>query len=320
MKKGLKYYLCILGSELMWPRLALRWRQGLYSFNDADSESPVLVTVDYYLTVHRVIDSIEKQGLKCHLLVVNGRGINVWCGSRGGHVTTESVLDALEEFNIESTVSHKRLILPQLIASSVSKLVLSEHGWRAEFGPVEIDDIGEFIANNHEKTIEQNLVTFDLNHRLEENIGHLMFETVLFLMMTAIFWSLSFMGGLFLSWYSYWASNLVFIILGAYILGTFMAVTDPIMPTTSGLVRGIITGVLALVIWKGFLLLIFLIPLVWLNDAGLTILGISMFVGFNWGGATPYLSESQMVRDIIAGLMGLVLLFALGYCFPGGIF
>ena len=99
-----------------------------------------------------------------------------------------------------------------------------------------------------------------------------------------------------------------------------MAIIDPLMPTTSGLVRGIITGVLALIVSKVFLLLAFSTSLVWLDAAGLTILGVSMFVGFNWGGATPYLSESQMMRDIIAGLFGLALLFALGYYFPGGIF
>ncbi|MFX1561557.1 MAG: hypothetical protein ACFFBL_13290, partial [Promethearchaeota archaeon] len=112
MKKGLKYYLCILFSELMWPGLALKWDPGIYSFNEADSESPVLVTVNYYLTVHRVIQSIEQQKLKCHLLVVDSHGINAWCGSRGGHVDTDSVLNVIESSGLESKVSHRRLILP----------------------------------------------------------------------------------------------------------------------------------------------------------------------------------------------------------------
>lgn len=304
----------------MWPKLAMRWKQGFYSFHDADSESPVLVTTDYYLTVHRVIDSIERQGLKCHLLVVNGKGINVWCGSKGGHVNTEAVLNALEEFDVENRVSHKRLILPQLMASSVSKLVLSENGWRPEFGPVQIDDVGDFIKNNHKKTPEQNLVTFDLKHRLEENIGHLVFETVIFLMMTPIFWLLSFLGSITTSWYSYWSTNLLAIFIAIYTFGTFMALVDPYIPTTSGLVRGVITGVLALIIWKLYLLLSFMTPIIWLDSTGLTIFGLALFIGFNWGGATPFLGEDQMIRDIAVGTLGLVILFALGYYIPGGIF
>ncbi len=304
----------------MWPGLALRWKQGFYSFNGADADSPVLVTTDYYMTAFRVIDSIERQGIACHLLVVNGKGINVWCGSRGGHVDTDSVLAALEDFDVAEKVSHKKLILPQLIASGVSKAELAKHGWRAEFGPVEIEDVGEFIKNGNKKTPEQSMVTFDLNHRVEENFGHLVFETALFLIMTPIFWILGFLGGPLLSWSSYWLSIFPFVLLGTYVLGTFMALVDPKMPTTSGLVRGVITGLVALVVFKMSLMVILSVPLIWTDATGLTIFGLSMFVGFNWGGATPFLGEDQMIRDIIVGLVGLVFLFALGYFFPGGVF
>ena len=320
MKKGLKYYLCIVGSELMFPGLALKWDQGLYSFNEADAESPVLVTVNYYLTVHRVIQSIERQKLRCHLLVVDSHGINAWCGSRGGHVDTDSVLDAIKNTDLESKVSHRRLILPQLVASSVSKSILSSHGWRAEFGPVEIDDAGEFIENDHKKTLEQSLVTFNLNHRLEENIGHLVLETAIFLIMTPIFWLLAMLGGFLATWFSYWLSNLFLIAIGTYILGTFMSLVDPKMPTSSGLVRGFITGLLALLTWKLILLAMYNTPIVWLDASGLTIMGLSMYVGFNWGGATPYLGNDQMIRDILVGIIALAVLFVLGYYFPGGIF
>jgi hypothetical protein len=320
MKKGLKYYLCILANELMWPGLSIRWKQGFYSFNGADSESPVLVTVDFYLTAHRVIESIERQELKCHLLVVNSRGINVWCGSRGGHVNTDSVLDALEEFDVKNKVSHKRLILPQLSASAISKSTLAENGWRAKFGPVDIDDVGDFIHNDLKKSPGQNIITFDLKHRLEENIGHLFLETILFLIMTLIFWVLNFISPPFTTWYFFWSTNLLFILLSAYVLGTFMAIADSKIPTTSGLVRGIVAGIIGLIIWKLSTVFLFMTPLVWLDPIGLTILGVSLFIGFNWGGATPYLSESQMIRDIIVGIGGLVILFALGYYFPGGIF
>ena len=320
MKKGLKYYLCIIFSELMWPGLALKWNPGIYSFNEADSEAPVLVTVNYYLTVHRVIQSIEQQKLKCHLLVVDSHGINAWCGSRGGHVDTDSVLNEIENSGLRSKVSHKRLILPQLVASSVSKSVLSDHGWRAEFGPVEIEDVGQFLENNHKKTPEQSYVTFGLKHRLEENIGHLVFETAIFLIMTPIFWLLALLGGPLSSWFSYWWSNLLFIVGGTYLLGTFMALVDPKMPTSSGLVRGFITGLLSLLTWKLILFAMSNTPIVWLDASGLTIMGLSMYVGFNWGGATPYLGNDQMIRDIVVGLAGLALLFLLGYYFPGGIF
>jgi hypothetical protein len=327
VKKGWRYYTCILGAQLMWPKLAVRSERGLFSFNGADSESPVLVTTDYYLTSHRVRETIEEDNLKCHLLVVDGRGINVWCGSRGGHVDTDSILDAINQTGLADEVSHRNLILPQLIASSVSKAVLAENGWKAIFGPVEINDVSDFIENECEKTREHSTVSFDLHARLENNMAHIVFETVMFLVMTPIFWLLASLGGLFAAWFGYWWSNLLYIVLGVWVLGTFMAIADPIMPTTSGYVRGLLTGLLALFVWKMFLLgLATLSPLAvvyewaWLDTSGLTILGLSLFVGFNWGGATPYLGEDQMIRDIVAGLGTLVLLFALGFYFPLGIF
>ncbi|MFX0054004.1 MAG: hypothetical protein ACFFAX_11575 [Promethearchaeota archaeon] len=328
MRKGWKYYACLLGSQLMWPALSLKSAQGLLSFNGADQDAPVLVTTDYYMTVFRVTEEIEKQNLRCHLLVVDGHGINVWCGSRGSHVNTDSVLAAIRSTKLESIVSHRNLILPQLAASSVSKAVLSDNGWHAVFGPVEIADVAEFIENENKKSLEQSIVKFGFHKRMECNLAHLIFETTMFLMMTPIFWILGFMGGIFLSWSSYWIPNLLLFIFGAWILGTFMAMVDPKMPTSSGYVRGAITGVIALFVWKIIWLIVaflsdtyltVLTEWAWLDTSGLAIIGLSLFVGFNWGGSTPQLGEDQMIRDIIAGIGSLIVIFFLGFYYPWGI-
>ena len=328
MRKGWKYYACLLGSQLMWPALSLKSAQGLFSFNGADQDAPVLVTTDYYMTVFRVTEEIEKQNLRCHLLVVDGHGINVWCGSRGSHVNTDSVLSAISSTKLESIVSHRNLILPQLVASSVSKAVLSDNGWHAVFGPVEIADVAEFIENENKKSQEQSIVKFGFHKRMEYNLAHLIFETTMFLMMTPIFWILGFLGGVFLSWSSYWITNLFLFIFGVWILGTFMAMVDPKMPTSSGYVRGAITGVIALFVWKIIWLIVaflsdtylaVLTEWAWLDTSGLAIIGLSLFVGFNWGGSTPQLGEDQMIRDIIAGIGSLIVILVLGFYYPSGI-
>ena len=150
---------------------------------------------------------------------------------------TDSVLNAIDTSNLGEMVSHRNLILPQLAASSVSKVVLAESGWNAVFGPVEIDDVGEFINNENRKSPEQSIATFSRHRRIEYNLAHLTFETTMFLVMTPIFWILSFLNGLLLSWHSYWMTNLLLIIVGAWILGTFMALVDPLMPTSSGMTQ-----------------------------------------------------------------------------------
>jgi hypothetical protein len=221
-------------------------------------------------------------------------------------VDTDSVLDAISTSNLGDLVSHRHLILPQLAASSVSKAVLADNGWIAVFGPVEIDDVGEFIKNENRKSPEQSIATFGLHRRMEYNLAHLVFETTMFMIMTPVFLALSLLGGVMLSWHIYWMTNLFLIIVGAWILGTFMALVDPIMPTSSGYVRGAITGVFALIIWK--MALLYLSPFsplaviyewAWLDASGLTILGLALFVGFNGT---------------------IVVLFAIGFYFPLGIF
>ena len=328
MKKGWKYFACLIGSHWMWPSLAIKSAEGLYSFNEADHSSPVLVTTDYYMTVFRVTEEIDKQNLRCHLLVVDGHGINVWCGSRGGHVDTDSVLTAISSTELDIVVSHRNLILPQLAASSISKAVLSDNGWTAVFGPAEIEDIDEFIQNENKKTLDQSIAKFGFQRRMEYNLAHLFFETTMFLMMTPIFWAIGLMGGVFLSWSIFWITNLLLFISGAWVLGTIMAVVDPKMPTSSGYVRGAIIGVIVLIIWKiAWLIVAFLSDThlaaitewAWLDTSGLAIIALSLFVGFNWGGCTPHLGEDQMIRDIIAGIGSLIVLFLLGFYFPSGI-
>lgn len=243
-------------------------------------------------------------------------------------MNTDSVLSAINSTELESIVSHRTLILPQLAASSVSKAVLSDNGWNAVFGPAEIEDVGEFIENENKKSPELSIVKFGIYKRMEYSLAHLTFETTMFLMMTPIFWILGLIGGVFLSWSSYWITNLLLLLLGVWVLGTIMAIIDQKMPTSSGYVRGAIIGLLALLAWKTALLIIafltgtqltVLSEWTWLDTSGLTIIGLSLFVGFNWGGSTPQLGEDQMIRDIIAGIGSLIVLFMLGFYFPSGI-
>ncbi len=131
-----------------------------------DRKSPVLVTVNSSLTVRRLVQALR--GEDCYLLVAPAGGINVWCGSVGGHFTVEGVISIIKTSGIEQLVDHRRLILPQLSAPSItSKELHSRCGWSAQFGPVRAQDIPAYLRNGRRVTEEMTLVRYTVKDRAE---------------------------------------------------------------------------------------------------------------------------------------------------------
>ena len=144
----------------------------LYRIGSAGSDAPVLVTGNFDLTVRRVVRSLRSpaHALDSRLLVCDSRGVNVWCASMAGHFTTDSVVRAIELTNLAERVRIRRLILPQLCASSVSLEELEERtGFSARFGPLNINDLQAYWANPSDPAIRA--ARFPLKARLEMALG-----------------------------------------------------------------------------------------------------------------------------------------------------
>ena len=139
---------------------------GLRRIGTPDQASPVVVTGNFHLTVRRVEKALTSQN--CYLLVVQSKGINVWCASAGGEMNTHSIITALKTSNIDTLVDHRELILPQLSAPGIdTKLLKKVSGWKGKWGPVYAISLPEILANGHTKTQEQRRVRFDLSFRME---------------------------------------------------------------------------------------------------------------------------------------------------------
>ena len=129
-------------------------------------KSPVLVTVNSSLTVRRLTKALK--GEDCYLLVAPAGGINVWCGSVGGHFTIEGIISIIKTSGIEQFVDHRRLILPQLCAPSItSKELHARSGWSAQFGPVRAQDIPAYLRNGRKVTEEMTEISYTLKDRAE---------------------------------------------------------------------------------------------------------------------------------------------------------
>jgi len=141
-------------------------RTGLRVVGKPDRLSPVLVTGNYDLTVRRVLRAVR--GLDAYLVVAPSHGINVWCASSGGHLTTHQVVTALKLAQLEKRVAHREVILPQLAATGVEgKEVRRRTGWIVRFGPTDAADIPAYLAAGKHKTDEMRRVRFSWRERFE---------------------------------------------------------------------------------------------------------------------------------------------------------
>jgi len=138
---------------------------GLYAVGEPGRDSPVLVSANYKLT----FDTLRKNlgGLDCWLLILDTKGINVWCAAGKGTFGTDELVRRIETSGLSDYVSHKKLLLPQLGATGVSaQEVARRSGYYVDYGPVRATDIKDYIAAGYKATKEMRTVRFDLWDRL----------------------------------------------------------------------------------------------------------------------------------------------------------
>ena len=141
-----------------------RVKPGLYALGAPVATSPVLVTANYKLTFDALRSSLDE--LDAWLLVVDTRGINVWCAAGKGTFSAEEVARMVAETRLAEIVSHRRLVLPQLSAPGVAAHRVKEAcGFRAVFGPVRAADLPAFLAAGMKADAEMRRVTFDVRER-----------------------------------------------------------------------------------------------------------------------------------------------------------
>jgi hypothetical protein len=157
-----------------WDHITARfgWRRttrhrvepGLYAIGEPTPESPVFVTANYSLSFDAVRSA--GKGMDAYILVLNTKGINVWCAAGKGSFGTFELARRIEQTELAKVVSHRILILPQLGASGVSAHeVKKQTGFLVKYGPVRAEDIPKYIKTG-EATPKMRQVRFDLQDRM----------------------------------------------------------------------------------------------------------------------------------------------------------
>lgn len=176
--RGVRKEFATIDSEVNWrDRLGMvhmrigigRYRYavepGLYAVGRADGASPVLVTSNYKMTFDLVRRALK--GRNAWLLVLNTKGINVWCAAGKGTFGTDELVHRIEEARLGELVEHKQVILPQLGAPGVAAHEVQRRtGFRVAYGPVFIKDIGEFLDNGLRASAQMRRVRSTLVSRL----------------------------------------------------------------------------------------------------------------------------------------------------------
>lgn len=145
-------------------RMSYRVEPGLYAVGEPSEESDVLVTANYKLTFD--ILRRELAGMNLWILVLDTKGINVWCAAGKGTFGTPELIRRIKSSALARIVRHRRLILPQLGAPGVSAgEVRKNTGFNVKYGPVRAGDIVKYITDGYSATPAMRTVTFTFAER-----------------------------------------------------------------------------------------------------------------------------------------------------------
>ena len=132
---------------------------GLYALGKPDERSPVLVTANYKMSFDKLREALP--GRDMWILVLETKGINVWCASGKGTFGTMELVGRIESSGLNKIVSHRELILPQLSGPGVAAHQVKKlSGFKVIYGPIRATDLATFLDNGLKATPEMRLKTF----------------------------------------------------------------------------------------------------------------------------------------------------------------
>jgi hypothetical protein len=292
---------------------------GLYALGKPDDRSPVLVTANYKMSFDRLREALP--GRDMWMLVLDTRGINVWCASGKGTFGTNELVDRIASSGLSQIVSHRELILPQLSGPGVAAHQVKQlSGFKVIYGPIRSKDLPGFLDSGFKATPEMRIKTFTTLERIVlipiELVGAMRVGmiTIFILFLLAFLLKLgegttnALSHGLF-SVMAFFSA----IVAGAILTPLLL----PWLPGRAFSLKGLSLGLLAAIIlvvlrfhdltaWTGRLEIV-----AWL----LLIPAVSAYLAMNFTGASTYTSLSGVKKEmrwalplqIGAGIIGLIL-------------
>ncbi|MEI8204079.1 MAG: mercury methylation corrinoid protein HgcA [Bacteroidota bacterium] len=285
---------------------------GIFAIGNPDENSAVFVTGNFKLSFDHVRRAL--QGISCWLLVLDTKGINVWCAAGKGTFGTEELIYRINEHQLDKLVTHRKIILPQLGAVGVSAHeVKSQTGFKVMYGPVRAEDISDFVNANYKATPEMRKVKFRMMDRLKLIPVEISYGKKYLLLIPAIFFILSGLNPHGYSIDAAWndGSRAILILATAYLSGCVLTpILLPYLPFKRFSLKGLLIG------W------IFAALFLFLNVLGSNIIeiisyflmmgGLSSFMAMNFTGSTTFTSLSGVQKEMKLSLPIQIIGTALG--------
>ena len=158
-------HLGALGVRLNIRRTSYSVSPGLYALGMPGPDAPVFVSANYKLSFDHLRRALA--GMNAWILVLDTRGVNVWCAAGKGTFGTVELVRQIGECRLQERVAHRRLLLPQLGAPGVAAHeVRKQTGFAVGYGPVRAADIPEFLQAGLQATPAMRRVRFPWHERL----------------------------------------------------------------------------------------------------------------------------------------------------------
>jgi acetyl-CoA decarbonylase/synthase complex subunit gamma len=273
---------------------------GLYAVGSPGPGSPVLVSANYKLSFDHLRSKLA--GVDAWILVLDTKGINVWCAAGKGTFGTDEIVRRVEAVKLAEAVTGR--VLPQLGAPGVSAHEVTRRTrFKVVYGPVRAADIPEFLRAGMKAGPVMRRVRFDLVDRVALIPVELVIGTKTMLMIAAV---LVLAGGLGTGGYSIdraaeYAPAIAGIALGAFLASVILVpVLLPWLPGKAFSLKGAWLGIaLAAILFvmarAGF------VPVGgWMELYGLMagLITLASFIAMNFTGASTYTSLSGVIREM----------------------
>lgn len=296
----------MLSVRFGYGRMDYAVKPGLYAVGKPTPASPVLVSANYKLSFDVLRRGLS--GLDCWVLVLDTKGVNVWCAAGKGTFGTTEVVRMVKESELAHVVGHRELVLPQLSAPGVSAhLVEKQSGFAVTYGPVRAEDIKGFLANGKQATPGMRRVTFGLADRLVVSLMELSGAGRTGIIISLALLALLSFGpaGFQLSFGWHRAAFVVLGLWVAILSGTVLhAALLPWLPGRMFSVKGAAIGAVSLTAFSLLYAHNARQPLPWTPALSLVLLGtaLSSYIAMNFTGGSTFTSLSGVRKEIARSL------------------
>jgi hypothetical protein len=304
-----------------WQTLKVRWAvgrmkyhimPGIYAVGNPGRDSRVFVSANYKLSFDHLRRALN--GLDAWILVIDTKGINVWCAAGKGNFSTKEVVRRIRIHHLEQVVDHRKIILPQLSATGVAAHEVKKMtGFTVIYGPVKAGDIKRFLEDGLKATDEMRTIKFPLIERLKLIPVDVTYGKYYMLLVPAVFVILAGLNG---NGYSvdnalYSGGRAVLNLYAAYLAGCALTpALLPWIPFRRFSLKGLATG------WLITVLLLFAGTLgngtvekaAWFLMMG----ALSSFMAMNFTGSSTFTSLSGVQKEMKTALPAQISMASLG--------